>query len=66
MMNALRFNYENLDAFKSKVEHIFADYDYSAIEIKVHWMNFQPNRLLQAMISTQSGLSYDEANKPCH
>ena len=55
---------ENLDAFKSKVEHIFADYDYSAIEIKgsLDELSAQPI-LLQAMISTQSGLSYDEAKQ---
>ena len=55
---------ENLDAFKSKVEHIFADYDYSAIEIKgsLDELSAQPI-LLQAMISTRSGLSYDEAKQ---
>ena len=55
---------ENLDAFKSKVEHIFADYDYSAIELKgsLEELSAQPI-LLQAMISTQSGLSYDEAKQ---
>ena len=55
---------ENLDAFKSKVEHIFADYDYSAIELKgsLDELSAQPI-LLQAMISTQSGLSYDEAKQ---
>jgi hypothetical protein len=55
---------ENLDAFKSKVEHIFADYDYSAIEIKgsLDQLSAQPI-LLQAMISTRSGLSYDEAKQ---
>lgn len=55
---------ESLDAFKSKVEHIFADYDYSAIEIKgsLDELSAQPI-LLQAMISTQSGLSYDEAKQ---
>ena len=55
---------ENLDAFKSKVEHIFADYDYSAIELKgsLEELSAQPI-LLQAMISAQSGLSYDEAKQ---
>lgn len=55
---------ENLDAFKSKVEHIFADYDYSAIELKgsLDELSAQPI-LLQAMISAQSGLSYDEAKQ---
>ena len=55
---------ESLDAFKSKVEHIFADYDYSAIEIKgsLDELSAQPI-LLQAMISTRSGLSYDEAKQ---
>ena len=55
---------ENLDAFKSKVQHIFADYDYSAIELKgsLEELSAQPI-LLQAMISAQSGLSYDEAKQ---
>ena len=55
---------ESLDAFKSKVEHIFADYDYSAIELKgsLEELSAQPI-LLQAMISAQSGLSYDEAKQ---
>ena len=55
---------ENLDAFKSKVEHIFADYDYSAIELKgsLEELSAQPI-FLQALISAQSGLSYDEAKQ---
>ena len=52
---------ESLDAFKSKVEHIFADYDYDAIQLKgtLEQLSEQP-LLLKALLATESGLSYDE------
>ena len=53
---------ENLDAFKSKVEHIFADYDYSAIELKgsLEELSAQPI-LLQAKQTLVIDAWQDEA-----
>lgn len=54
----------NPDELKNKVEHIFADYDYSAIQLKgsLEELSNQPV-LLKALVSTQSGLSYDESEQ---
>lgn len=55
---------ENPDELKNKVEYIFADYDYAAIELKgsLEVLSAQPV-LLQALIASESGLSYDETKQ---
>ena len=52
---------ENTDELKNKIEYVFADYDYDAIQLKgtLEQLSEQP-LLLKALLATESGLSYDE------
>lgn len=52
---------ENTDELKNKIEYVFADYDYDAIQLKgtLEQISEQP-LLLKALLATESGLSYDE------
>lgn len=55
---------ENLEKLKNKVNHIFADYDYSSIPLEgsLEDLSEQPV-LLKALIVAESGLDYDENKK---
>ncbi|HIQ34374.1 MULTISPECIES: hypothetical protein [Acinetobacter] len=55
---------EEQDQLKNKVEAIFADYDYAEINLEgsLEELSNHPV-LLQALIATESGLSYDETKK---
>lgn len=52
---------ENTDELKNKIEYVFADYDYEAIQLKgtLEQLSEQP-LLLKALLAAESGLSYDE------